>query len=405
MKESQTEQYEKLVAGVCAPSGFRASGVSCGIKKTGLKDLAVISSEKPASGAALYTSNRFQAAPIHVTREHLLDGTVQAVVVNSGNANACTGARGLEDARKMAAIAAEAIGPKETDVAVASTGVIGAFLPMDRIYNGISAAAGQLDSDGGAAAEAILTTDTFRKESAIACEVGGKRCRVGGMAKGAGMIRPDLATMLAFITTDARVHPDSLRASLAGAVNKSFNMISVDGCMSTNDMVLAMANGCGESCVSDKGTEEEFTAALTAVCCELARLIVKDAEGATKFVSVSVRGAADFLEAKTAAMAVADSNLVKTALFGQDANWGRVAAALGAAGIAFDPEQVDIYLGRYLLVFHGEPVPVDETELGLYMEQTDLEILMNLDRGPEEATVWTSDLSYDYVRINADYRS
>ena len=406
MKESEPKQYEIIENGVCAPGGFQASGVACGVKKTGLKDMAIIRSDNAAKGAALYTSNRFQAAPIHITREHLLDGKAQAVVVNSGNANACTGANGLDDARKMTRLAAEATRTNEIDVMVASTGVIGTYLPMDRIHAGISDAAEQLSTGGSsAAAEAILTTDTFRKEWAIAGEVGGKRFSVGGMAKGAGMIRPDLATMLAFVTTDAQVDPETLLASLTRAVNASFNMISVDGCMSTNDMVLAMANGASGASITDEEAAKQFTGALTAVCRELARMIVRDAEGATKFVTVNVRGGADFREAKAAAMAIADSNLVKTAIFGQDPNWGRVAAALGTAGIAFNPERVEIYLGAHLLVADGEPIAADETELARYMKEADLEIRVNLNRGPEKATVWTSDLSYDYVRINADYRS
>lgn len=406
MKEIEPKQYEIIENGVCAPGGFQASGVACGIKKTGLKDMAIIRSDNAAKGAALYTSNRFQAAPIHITREHLLDGKARAVVVNSGNANACTGASGLDDARKMTRLAAEATGINEIDVMVASTGVIGTYLPMDRIHAGISDAAEQLSAGGSsAAAEAILTTDTFRKEWAVAGEVGAKRFSVGGMAKGAGMIRPDLATMLAFVTTDAQVDPETLLVSLTRAVNASFNMISVDGCMSTNDMVLAMANGASGASITDEEEAKQLTGALTAVCRELARMIVRDAEGATKFVTVNVRGGADFREAKAAAMAVADSNLVKTAIFGQDANWGRVAAALGAAGIAFNPERVDIYLGAHLLVADGEPIAADEAKLARYMKEADLEIRVNLNRGPEEATVWTSDLSYDYVRINADYRS
>ncbi len=397
--------YEKLAGGVCAPEGFTAGGVPCGIKKADLKDLALIRTELPASAAALYTSNRFQAAPIHITREHLGNGSLQGIVVNSGNANACTGARGLADARRMAQLAAQALGAPEDEIAVASTGVIGSFLPMDRVESGIKAAAGQLVSDGSAAAEAILTTDTFPKETAISCRVGGAYCTLGGMAKGAGMIRPDLATMLAFITTDAIVSSETLRSCLARAVNKSFNMISVDGCMSTNDMVLAMANGTGQCRISDASAADEFTEALASVCCELARLIVKDAEGATKFVTVRVYGGKDFPEAKTAAMAVADSNLLKTALFGRDANWGRVAAALGAAGLDLNPGDVDIYFGNHLLLSGGEPVMADENELGHYMEEKDLEIRVDLGRGPEEVTVWTSDLSYDYIRINAEYRS
>ncbi len=405
VKETVSTEYEKLPGGICAPDGFSAAGYACGIKKNGLPDLALIRCSVRASGAALYTSNRFQAAPLPVTREHLRDGMLQAVVINSGNANACTGERGLGDARSMASMAAGALGVAETDVAVASTGVIGVFLPMQTLEEGISEASRIMTEDGSAAAQAILTTDTFVKEVAIATMVGGERCIIGGMAKGAGMIRPDLATMLAFITTDARVSPEVLHEALSKAAGASFNMISVDGCMSTNDMVLALASGTGQARVAEAAESSEFDEALTEVCRELARLIVKDAEGATKFVTVKVTGASDALEAKAAAMAVADSDLVKTALFGQDANWGRIAGALGAAGIAFDPMLVDISLGDYLLLSGGEPVAVQESDLAAYMVNSDLSILVDMHRGTGAATVWTSDLTYDYVRINADYRS
>ncbi len=404
MSKISEQKNEKVTGGICAPAGFLAAGVACGIKKTGGLDLALIHAPASASGAALYTSNRFQAAPIQVTREHLVDGKLQAVVINSGNANACTGGRGLSDARQMTAMAADALGLKAGDVAVASTGVIGSFLPMHFLEKGIEHAAGNLAKDGGAAADAILTTDTFRKETAIACEVNGKPCIIGGMTKGAGMIRPDLATMLAFVTTDAQMEPELLRECLIQAVNRSFNMISVDGCMSTNDMVLAMASGAGSARVDPSG-QAEFTEALSTLCGELARMIVRDAEGATKFVTVDVEGAADFAEAKKAAMAVADSDLVKTALFGQDANWGRIAGALGAAGIDFDPTYVDVYLGGELLLSGNEPLDVPEDSLARYMQNADLDIQVKLGRGQGSATVWTCDLSYDYIRINADYRS
>ncbi len=405
MNISVSGAYEELPGGICAPAGISASGLASGIKKNGLPDLALIRCSKRASAAALYTSNRFQAAPLPVTRKHLEDGYLQAVVVNSGNANACTGRRGLEDARSMTSLAAEALGVAEADVGVASTGVIGAFLPMETLAKGIVQAAQELAYDGSTAAEAIMTTDTFAKEVAFATTVGGQRCVIGGMAKGAGMIRPDLATMLAFITTDAQLSPDALNSALTAAVNRSFNMISVDGCMSTNDMVLALATGMGGATVSDDASMVEFVSALTEVCCVLARLIVKDAEGATKFVTISVTGASDGQEAKTAAMAVADSDLVKTALFGQDANWGRIAGALGAAGIDFDPANVDISLGGHLLLSGGEPLPMDEAGIAVYMHNAELDIIVDLHRGSESATVWTSDLTYDYVRINADYRS
>ncbi len=405
MQAKHIHEYETLPGGVCAPQGWRASGVSCGIKKPGLRDLALLVSDTPASGAALYTSNRFRAAPIQIMREQLADGVLQAVVINSGNANACTGERGLEAARRVAAIAARALGLAPANVGVASTGVIGSPLPVDRIESGIRDAAGKLREEGGEAAEAILTTDTFTKQTAIACMVGGESCIIGGMAKGAGMIRPDLATMLAFLTTDARVRPETLQACLKEAVERSFNLISVDGCMSTNDMVLALANGEGSAEVLDANEVSEFTAALSFVCCELAKLIVKDGEGATKFVTVRVESAGDFSEAKTAALGVADSNLVKTALFGGDPNWGRIAAALGAAGIDLDPGSVDIRLGPYTVVTGGEPQPYDEEQLASYMREDELEIVVALNRGNGQAAVWTSDLSYDYVRINADYRS
>ncbi|MHB8780990.1 MAG: bifunctional glutamate N-acetyltransferase/amino-acid acetyltransferase ArgJ [Candidatus Geothermincolia bacterium] len=395
---------QQLPGGVCAPRGFKAAGVACGIKRGDIFDLAMIYSERPATAAAVYTSNRFRAAPLLLTSEHLAAGTLRAVVANSGNANACTGERGVDDARTMAKLAGAALGCDATEVAVASTGVIGSFLPMPEITAGIEKASAALTVEGAAeAARAILTTDKSPKECAVACDLASGRVILGGMAKGAGMIRPDMATMLAFVTTDASIDAQTLRQCLRRATSVSFNMINVDGCMSTNDMVVVMANGDGPPCTGPD--VEGFTEALTYVCCELARSIVRDAEGATKFVTISVKGAADAAEAKQAGMAVADSALVKTALFGQDPNWGRIAAAVGACGIEFDASLVTISIGGQLLAAAGTAAAPDEAAARLHMQGRDIDIMVDLGRGAHEAEIWTSDLSYDYVRINADYRS
>ncbi|MBE0476928.1 MAG: bifunctional glutamate N-acetyltransferase/amino-acid acetyltransferase ArgJ [Coriobacteriia bacterium] len=392
--------------GVTAPRGFLASGVCAGLKRSGRRDVALLASERACSAAAVYTSNAVVAAPIRVTREHLLDGTLRAVVGNAGNANACTGERGISDARSMAREAAEALQVQPTDVAVASTGVIGVPLPMEMLLPGIrSAAAGLDNATGDAAAEAIMTTDTFPKQTGVSVEAQGRRYTIGGMAKGSGMIRPDMATMLAFVTTDAPLTPEACDAALRAAVDATFNRITVDGETSTNDMALLMANGAaGGEPIGPRGLAHEAVAAgVLHACRELARMIVRDGEGATKTAAVRVRGAASEADARLAAMAVAESPLVKCALFGGDPNWGRVVSAVGASGARVDASAIEVVFGGVTTAKAGAGVPFDAEEAASALAGEEVEILVDLHVGREEFTALTCDLSYEYVRINAEY--
>lgn len=384
--------------GVCAPLGFLAAGVACGLKTSGGPDLCMIAAAERCPAAGVFTRNAFRAAPVLLTMSHVEDGHLRAVVANSGNANAWTGERGREDAAAMAALAAEALGARESDVGVASTGVIGCYLDMEKIGRGIKEAAAALSRAGAAeAARAIMTTDTRPKETAV--DYGG--FRVGGMAKGAGMIRPDMATMLAFLTTDAKVAPGALAVGLRRAVDRTFNRITVDGCTSTNDMVLVLASGESGVGLGEREVEE----ALHPVCRELAKAIVADGEGATRVIVVRVREARDEEEARRAAFAVAESPLVKTAFFGHDANWGRVVQALGAALPDVDAAGVKVSFGGITVAEAGRPAQADEEELKRVMEGEEVELDVQLGRGGASAEVWTCDLSYDYVRINAAYHT
>lgn len=392
--------------GVTAPRGFLAAGVSAGLKRSGRRDIALLLSERPAACAAVYTTNKVCAAPIRVTREHLLDGAMRAVVVNSGNANACTGERGLADARTMAEEAAEVLELAATDVAVASTGVIGVPLPMELVLPGIRDAAQVLDNaSGDAAAEGIMTTDTFPKQTGVTVEAAGRRYVVGGMAKGSGMIRPDMATMLAFVTTDAPLGAEACDAALRSAVADSFSRITVDGETSTNDMAMLIANGAagGDEIGPADPDFAPLVAAVAHVCAELARMIVRDGEGATKFAAITVTGAADAADAKRAAMAVANSPLVKCALFGGDPNWGRVVSAVGASGAHVDPDAIEVVFGGITTAREGTAVPFDARAATTALAGEEVEIVVDLHVGAAEYTAWTCDLSYDYVRINAEY--
>ncbi|MDI6874197.1 bifunctional glutamate N-acetyltransferase/amino-acid acetyltransferase ArgJ [Candidatus Solincola sp.] len=388
----------EIMGGVCAPLGFAAAGVACGLKESGKPDLCLISSEVSCSAAGVFTTNAFRAAPVLVTMENLRGGSLRAVVANSGNANAWTGRRGLEDARDMAGTAARELGIPAREVAVASTGVIGCYLDMEKVRKGISEAATSLSREGaGRAAEAIMTTDTFPKQWSLEAD----GFRVGGMAKGAGMISPRMATMLAFITTDARVETWELSRALRRVVDRTFNRITVDGCTSTNDMVVAMASGLSGRRVGGEELEE----ALLPLCSRLARLIVEDGEGATRFITVRVREAEDDAEAEAAARAVADSPLVKTAFFGGDANWGRVVQALGASLPELDAAGVEVRFGGLPVARGGGPVDVEEGALRKVMSSPRVDLEISLGRGRGEAEVWTCDLSYEYVRINAEYHT
>ncbi len=398
-----------VAGGVTAAAGFRAAGVRCGLRRPGDErpDLAVVAADGPCAAVGLFTKNRVQAAPVRVSREHLAAGTARAIVANAGCANACTGAAGVADARSMAAAVAEAVGCRPEEVLVASTGVIGTRLPLRSVLEGIAAACARLGPDGSAAALAITTTDTRPKEAARRFSLGGRPVTVGGMAKGAGMIRPRLATMLAFLTTDAAVEPGALHRALARAVDRSFNMVTVDGDTSTNDTVLLLASGRAGAAPVEEGTDAYrlFCQALEEVCVELARAIARDGEGATRLLEVAVTGARSEEEARRAALAVAGSNLVKTAVAGSDPNWGRVVAALGYSGAAFDPDRVRVFLGPVKLVEAGCEAPFDEGLARTLLAQPEVRLAVDLGAGWGRATAWGCDLTCEYVRINGSYRS
>ncbi|MDX1764504.1 MAG: bifunctional glutamate N-acetyltransferase/amino-acid acetyltransferase ArgJ [bacterium] len=401
-------KHKSIRGGVAAAQGFRATGTACGIKKTGKPDLALIASDTPAAAAAVFTTNRVVAAPIVWTRQVLRRPELRAVIVNSGNANACTGDQGLLDARRVAEVTACALGTKANHIAVSSTGVIGQPLPTERILQAVPALARRLSRAGSSqAALAILTTDTCPKSRAVELTTGGKRVRVGGIAKGSGMIHPDMATMLAFITTDAAVSPSLLKKALKEAVDLSFHRITVDGDTSTNDMVLMMANGASAASISEKNRiSSRFQDALNAVCLDLAQAIVMDGEGATKFVTIRVVNGRDEKTALAIAKKIAQSSLVKTALFGEDANWGRILSAAGNAGVPIRPEWVDIYFDRVQLVKEGIVRGGDQEKRATkILQKRTLTITVDLNLGSASSEVYTSDLSIDYVKINADYRS
>lgn len=402
-------QVTEVSGGVTAPQGFLAAGLHCGVKKA-KKDLALLVSTVPAATAATFTTNRVVAAPIVVTKENLEHSRLtRAVVVNSGNANACTGERGLADARLMALTAGEALGVDPGAVLVSSTGVIGQYLPIEKVCTGIRAAGLVVDAEGGThAAEAIRTTDTFTKEIAVRTTVAGVPVVVGGMAKGSGMIAPNMATMLAFITTDAAVAPDLLDRTLREVVDRSFNRISVDGETSTNDMVSLQANGQAGNPLLQSSSDEGYAAfreALEHVLIRLSKMIVVDGEGATKFVEINVLGAADERTAVQAARAVANSALVKTALHGEDANWGRILAALGYSGVEFDPAAVEIRFGDLPVLRKNYQIDFSEERAKEILSQKEITITIDLHRGAAEASFWTCDLSKEYVAINANYRT
>jgi glutamate N-acetyltransferase/amino-acid N-acetyltransferase len=393
--------------GVTTPLGFRAAGVAAGIKANNGLDLALIVSETPAQAAAVFTTNLAVAAPVVVSREHLArsGGTARAIVVNSGCANACTGDEGLQTARDMAAETARAIGCPVEQVLVASTGVIGVALSIDKIRSGLPGAVRLLGADQGSiAARAIMTTDPFPKEAATAITVGGRGAAIGGIAKGSGMIEPMLATMLGFITTDAAVPQPLLDRALRAAVDDTFNAITVDGECSTNDCVMILANGASGAAV-DETTYSEFLAGLTAVCRELALGIVRGGEGATKLVTVTVSGAASTADARRAAKAIANSLLVKTAIHGGDPNWGRLIAVAGRAGVAFELARAAVTIGSIVLFKDGRPYDEAAPLAAEYLRGTELAVGVDLGAGRAQSTVWTCDLSAEYVRINADYRT
>ena len=403
---------QTIQGGICAAKGFKANGVHCGIRKNKTKkDLSLIFSAVPASCAAVYTTNLVKGAPLTVTKAHLADGTAQAVICNSGNANTCN-ANGIEIAEQMSALLADALGIRAEDVVVASTGVIGLPLEIEPIAAGIPALVQGLQDDGSAdAAEGIMTTDTIKKEVAVEFTLGGKTCRIGGIAKGSGMIHPNMATMLVFITTDAAISPAMLQKALSGDIANTFNMVSIDGDTSTNDMVTVLANGmAGNETITEEGADfTAFMQALNTVTVQLCRLIASDGEGATKLLECKVTGAADLPTAKTVAKSVICSSLLKAAMFGADANWGRVLCAIGYSGAAVDVDKIDVAFrsaaGTIEVCKNGAGVDFSEEIAKTVLLEKEIEILVDLGSGDAAATAWGCDLTYDYVKINGDYRT
>ena len=409
---------KEIKGGVCAPKGFFAGGIRCGIKPSSQKkDLALIYSQKSCNAAAVFTVNKVKAASVCVSREHISGGKLHAVIANSGNANACTGEGGMDAAQRMARLVANEFSIEPSKVAVASTGVIGVPMPIDLIENnaGKLKASLRADEQGHAdALEAIMTTDVRKKDIAVEIELGGKPVRIGAMTKGSGMIHPNMATMLAFITTDAAIESDALNSSLRHAVKRSFNRLTVDGDTSTNDMVLIMANGEAmdyekREIKIDDSDYKIFSGALEYICVSLARMMARDGEGATKLITVTVTDAYSEETAETLAKSVASSSLVKAACFGADANWGRVLCAMGYAGADFTPEKTSVSFksraGEIEVCKDGGPVSFSEEKAKLILSEEEIEILISLREGGGTASAWGCDLTYDYVKINGDYRS
>ena len=419
---------KQISGGVAAPKGFTASGVHCGVKKgkgdgnqppmskmpevlEGKKDLALIVSEQPCTAAAVYTMNRVKAAPLYVTMDHLENGEAQAIVANSGNANACA-PNSHEHAEEMCRLAAEATGLKASDFVVASTGVIGQELNIAAIQAGLPECAAALSKEGSdAAANAIMTTDTVKKELAVTCSIGGKTVTIGAIAKGSGMIHPNMGTMLCFITTDCAITSEMLSEALHDIVPRTFNRVTVDGDTSTNDMCVVLANGMAEN-TQIEWKDDDYTLfykALYQVCETMARSIAGDGEGASRLITCTVTGARSEETAERLAKAVVGSSLVKAAMFGADANWGRVLCAMGYSKAPFRPEYVDVSFssdqGEILVCQHGTGVDFDEDLAKKILSQDEVVIAVNLHEGDDQATCWGCDLTYEYVKINGDYRS
>jgi glutamate N-acetyltransferase/amino-acid N-acetyltransferase len=407
MNKNSTIGIKSLTPGVTAALGFAAAGVGCGVRDVGRRDLGLLISELPCETAGVFTRNAVWGAPLVVTRGAVETGGVRAVVVNSGNANAATGERGIEDARAMQDLVAGTLGIEAGEVAVASTGVIGVHLPMGRISSGIRAASGELDAGGESFAESILTTDTRAKEAVAWVEIGDRTITVGGTAKGSGMIHPNMGTMLAFLTTDAAVEKSCLQQTLSRVTDRTFNRVTVDGDTSPSDMALLMANGAAgnEQLTLDSPDYPAFAEAIENVARTLAREIARDGEGATRLVEVAVDGAASEESAVALAKSVVGSSLVKTAVFGEDANWGRVLTAMGYSGEVFDPEGVELWFDPVKVFSNGEPVPHEEAEANATLAAREVKITARLSEGNASATAWGCDLSYEYVRINGSYRT
>ncbi|ADU25734.1 bifunctional glutamate N-acetyltransferase/amino-acid acetyltransferase ArgJ [Ethanoligenens harbinense] len=405
-------EIQEIPGGVTAPKGFTAAGVHCGIRKNkSKKDLALVFAEKPCDAAAVYTQNKVKGAPILVTKRHLADGKARAIICNSGNANTCN-ADGEEKAREMCRLAADALHIAPEDVVVASTGVIGQVLPIEPIRDHVGTLAAHLSVDGAdAAEEAIMTTDTRPKQAVVECKLGGKTCRIGGMAKGSGMIHPNMATMLSFVTTDADIDAAMLQKALRAAADKSFNMVTVDGDTSTNDTLAILASGlAGNARITEEDADYLlFEQALENVLIRLARMVAGDGEGATKLLTCVVEGAADEHTARVVAKEVVGSSLVKAAMFGSDANWGRVLCAIGYAPVDVDVKKVDVSFssvaGKVDVCRRGAGIDFSEDDASSVLMRNEVVIHIALHMGEATATAWGCDLTYDYVKINGDYRT
>ncbi|MGB9595439.1 MAG: bifunctional glutamate N-acetyltransferase/amino-acid acetyltransferase ArgJ [Candidatus Poribacteria bacterium] len=394
---------KEIEGGITSVPGFRSAGVACGIKSTGAKDLAVIVCDDVAVSAGTFTSNKVKSAPVLVSMERMKNGKAQAIVANSGNANACTGEQGIKDAKRMTELVASELNISPELVLVASTGKIGRKMPMDKIENGIKLAISNLSYTGGHdSAEAIMTTDTFCKEVAVEFDIQKRKARIGGMVKGAGMINPNMATMLCFLTTDVCIEQGFLQKALKSAVDVSFNMISVDGDTSTNDTVIILANGKAGNDPINKldSSYEVFFRSLTYVTTSLAKMIAKDGEGATKFIELRLIGAKTEQDARKACHSIAQSPLLKCALFGEDPNWGRIMSSLGASGIDMDQNKVDIWFDDLKIAQNGVSTWFDEESAKDILKKKEYVITIDLKVGNAKATLWTCDLSYDYVKIN-----
>ncbi len=404
-----------IEGGVCAAQGFRAAGIHVGVKTHAAwkKDVALIVSDVDCAAAAVFTKNVVKAAPIHVDKAHLADGRARAIIANSGNANACA-PHGEENAEKMCAAAAKAIGCKPEDIVVSSTGVIGQTINVQVIEEGVPALYAALERSNeasDAAAHAIMTTDTVKKEVAVETTVGGKTVRMGGIAKGSGMIHPNMGTMLCFLTTDCAISPEMIKTALLETVGVTFNRISVDGDTSTNDTCCVLANGlAGNETITAKGPDyDAFLEALRALCTALAKKMAADGEGAKHLITCTVSGAADEATAETVAKSVISSTLTKAAIFGADANWGRVLCAMGYSGAAFDPEKVDVHFasaaGDIAVCQQGRGLDFDEALAKKILTEHDVEILITMGEGSATCTCWGCDITYDYIKINGDYRT
>ena len=410
--EWRKNMIRSISGGVCAAKGFTANGILCGIRKGRTKnDLSLIVSSVPAAAAAVYTQNKVKGAPLTVTKQHISDGKAQAVLANSGNANTCN-ANGIEIAEAMCRLVADGTGISENDVVVASTGVIGQVLSIDPIAKAMPALIAGLSEEGSdAAAQGIMTTDTVKKELAVEFTAGGRICRLGGIAKGSGMIHPNMATMLVFLTSDIAISPALLQKALSEEIAASFNMLSIDGDTSTNDMVTVLANGlAGNPEITEENEDYlAFAEALHAVTSSLCRMLAKDGEGATKLLVCTVTGADTLTDARIAAKSVISSSLLKAAMFGADANWGRILCAVGYSGAAVDPGQVDVSFrsakGEIAVCEKGAGIPFSEEKAKEILSEDEIDILISAGNGAFSATAWGCDLTYDYVKINGDYRT